>query len=104
MLSLSVVAVLTQLDTSGVAYTPALMWGPEGLGFGRGAKHLDAVSGQDLEVAVAALLGQPGNEGAPLLASEPARGARLPEVQLVCVCFSTMVDARSASRVRWPLS
>lgn len=83
MLSAAALLTVTQLDASGVAYTPALMWGPEGLGFGRGAKHLDAVSGQDLEVAVAALLGQPGNEGAPLLASEPARGARLPEVQLV---------------------
>jgi len=65
-----------------VSYTPAFLWsGRDNLGVGQRARHLNEASGEDLERAVAALLGQPGNQGGKLL--QPASSGMPPEVQLV---------------------
>lgn len=76
--------MLAALGSLAVAsHSPAFFWaGSQHLGLGRQVRHLNEATGEDLERAVAALLGQPGNRGGPLLQQPVGEGPK-PEVQLV---------------------
>eukprot|EP00967_Tisochrysis_lutea_P125307 scaffold210524_cov24-Tisochrysis_lutea.AAC.1 len=75
--------MLSLTATLALAYTPAFFWaGRHDLGLGHRGRHLTEATGEDLERAVAAILGQPGNQGGVLLKEPPATGAS-PEVQVV---------------------
>lgn len=75
--------MLSLTATLALSYSPAFFWtGSRDLNLGYRARHLNEATGEDLERAVAALLGQPGNQGGVLLEKAPAKG-QSPEVQLV---------------------
>jgi hypothetical protein len=65
----------------GAQYSPAFLWSEKlDVGLGREAQHLAELGSADLERAVAAVQGQPGNSGAPLLQKSPESP---PEAHLV---------------------
>jgi hypothetical protein len=75
--------MLSLTATLALSYSPAFFWGGRSeLNLGHRARHLNEATGEDLERAVAALLGQPGNQGGKLLEKPPAEG-QSPEIQLV---------------------